>query len=93
MFATILNYHADLKGKRRVGEKSPQHALHLETLREWFPDSLIIHMMRDPRASVASMLHMPWSRGSVVANAPSMAAVEPGSATVSRSAGLFRGPV
>ncbi|HTW63512.1 MAG TPA: sulfotransferase [Bryobacteraceae bacterium] len=69
MFTSILTYYADLQGKRRIGEKSPQHALHLETLREWFRDSLIIHMVRDPRACVASMLHKPWSRGSALGNA------------------------
>jgi Sulfotransferase family len=68
MFTAILNYYAETQGKQRYGEKTPQHALFLETLCEWFPGAVILHMVRDPRASVASMQHMPW-RGSVVANA------------------------
>ena len=69
MFTSILSYNAEVQGKRRVGEKSPQHGQYLKTLLEWFPGATVIHMIRDPRASVASMLHMPWSRGSVMANA------------------------
>jgi Sulfotransferase family len=69
MFTSLLTYHAELHGKRRVGEKTPQHALFLKTLREWFPKSVIIHMVRDPRACVASMLQMAWARGSVISNA------------------------
>jgi hypothetical protein len=69
MFASILRFYADSQGKRRTGEKTPQHALYLETLRQWFPGSVIIHMIRDPRATVASMLGMPWPLRSVFANA------------------------
>jgi hypothetical protein len=68
MFTAILSYYAETQSKPRFGEKTPQHALFLETLFEWFPNAVILHMIRDPRASVASMQRMPW-RGSVVANA------------------------
>jgi hypothetical protein len=68
MFSSLLRYYSDSQGKSRIGEKTPQHALFLETLCEWFPDAVIVHMVRDPRASVASMQRMPWRR-SVVANA------------------------
>jgi len=68
MFSAILSYHAQTRGKPRYGEKTPQHALFLRTLYEWFPNALVLHMIRDPRASVASMQQMPW-RHSVVANA------------------------
>ena len=69
MFTSVLTYHAELHGKQRIGEKTPQHGLFLNILREWFPKSVIIHMVRDPRACVASMLQMPWARGSVISNA------------------------
>ncbi len=68
MFSSLLSYYADSQGKSRIGEKTPQHALFLETLCEWFPNAAILHMIRDPHASVASMQRMPW-RHSVVANA------------------------
>jgi len=68
MFSSLLHYYADSQGKSRFGEKTPQHALFLETLCEWFPNAAILHMVRDPHATVASMQRMPWRR-SVVANA------------------------
>jgi hypothetical protein len=69
LFTAVMQSYADSRGKQRLGEKTPRHALSLTTLREWYPNCVIIHMMRDPRAAVASMLHMPWAQRSVVANA------------------------
>jgi hypothetical protein len=69
MFTSILTYYADSQGKRRHGEKTPRHALFLDTLCEWFPNAVILHMVRDPRAAVASMQREPWAPGSVVLNA------------------------
>ncbi len=69
MFTSILKHHADSQGKPRFGEKTPVHALFLETLCEWFPDAVILHIIRDPRAAVASLQHKPWSPDSVVRNA------------------------
>jgi len=68
MFTSMLSHSAELQGKPRYGEKTPHHALFLDTLCDWFPNAVILHMVRDPRASVASMQHRGW-RGSVVANA------------------------
>ncbi len=68
MFVSMLSHYAESQGKPRYGEKTPHHALFLDTLCDWFPDAVIVHMVRDPRASVASMQHRGW-RGSVVANA------------------------
>lgn len=69
MFAALLRSYADSKGKPRVGEKTPRHALFLETLFEWFPNAVVLHMVRDPHAVVASLEHEPWVAGSVVVNA------------------------
>jgi hypothetical protein len=69
MFSAILSYYAEIHGKRRCGEKTPQHAFFLETLCEWFPNAVILHMIRDPRAVVASLQRAEWSPGSVVTNA------------------------
>jgi hypothetical protein len=69
MFTAILNYYAQLRGKPRRGEKTPRHALFLETLCEWFPDAIILHMLRDPRAAVASLRHEPWFPNSVAVSA------------------------
>ena len=70
LFSGILRYYADQHGKARCGEKTPQHALFLDTLLEWFPEARLLHLVRDPRACVASMQRAPWAmRRSVVTNA------------------------
>ena len=69
MFTAILSYYAETQGKPRCGEKTPQHAFFLETLCEWFPNAVILHMIRDPRAAVASLQRVAWSASSVVTNA------------------------
>lgn len=84
MFSAILSYYAETQGKPRCGEKTPQHAFFLETLCEWFPNAVILHMIRDPRAAVASLQRAVWSPGSVVTNARTWL-------KHNRAARLFRG--
>jgi hypothetical protein len=69
LFACLLDCYAQSKGKRRCGEKTPQHARISETLCEWFPGAIILHMLRDPRAAVASLQQEPWASRSAVTNA------------------------
>jgi hypothetical protein len=69
LFASMLRANADSKGKRYAGEKTPGHALHVNTLCEWFPDCSIIHLVRDPRAAVGSLITMPWATRSVLSGA------------------------
>lgn len=66
---TILDAYAREQGKPRCGEKSPEHAFHLPQILSWFPDCRIIHIVRNPRDVVASMMSMPWSSSSLVTNA------------------------
>lgn len=61
VFATVLRAYAEKAGKRRWGEKTPLHHLHIGRLLEWFPDGRIIYMLRDPRAVVASLQDAPWA--------------------------------
>jgi hypothetical protein len=84
LFTSILSYYAETQGKPRSGEKTPRHALFLETLCEWFPKAVILHMLRDPRAAVASLQREPWASSSVVANARRWL-------RVNRAARLFQG--
>jgi hypothetical protein len=69
LFASMIQAYADFHGKPYSGEKTPQHALHVKTLCEWFPDCTIIHLIRDPRAAVCSLTHMPWASRSVLMGA------------------------
>lgn len=68
-FLLLLDRYAHETGKSRPGEKSPDHALHVDTLCRWYPRCRIVHLVRDPRAVVGSLRRMPWARNSVLANA------------------------
>jgi hypothetical protein len=69
LFSGIARHDAELYGKERWGEKTPQHALFSQTLCDWYPGATLIHMIRDPRDVVASMQRMPFAADSVVQNA------------------------
>jgi hypothetical protein len=69
LFASLLQTCADTHGKPYFGEKTPRHARYVNTLCEWFPDSTIIHLVRDPRAAVCSRVRTRWSNRSVLMGA------------------------
>ena len=69
LFLSFLRFYAQAHGKSRYGEKTPQHALFTETLCQWYPGASVIHLLRDPRDVVASLMRMPWAPKSVLANA------------------------
>ena len=66
LYAAVLNFYAESHGKPRSGEKTPRHALYLDTLREWFPDAPILHIVRDPRDVVTSSHRMFGAPSAVV---------------------------
>ena len=68
-FITLMRLYAAARGKVRYGEKTPQHALFAETLCEWYPKGKLIHLVRDPRDVVGSLLRMPWASNHAAANA------------------------
>jgi len=68
-FATVLRFYATCHRKLRCGEKTPQHVFFIPTLRQWYPRCRIIHLIRDPRDVVASLLRMPWASPNVLVNA------------------------
>lgn len=69
LFASLLQYYADLQQKPRWGEKTPQHAFFAETLCDWYPGAVILHLVRDPRDVVASLQRMPFGFTSAILNA------------------------
>jgi len=48
-------------GKQTWCEKTPQHLLSLDFLWELFPQSLVIHIKRDPRGVVHSLMKQEWA--------------------------------
>lgn len=50
-----------LHGKPTVGEKTPSHALYVESLAAAFPTARFVMLWRDPRAVAASLAQVDWS--------------------------------
>ena len=69
LFAAMLQFGADFQDKPYAGEKTPNHALHVTTLCEWFPNCTIVHLVRDPRAAVCSLMQMPFASRSTLMGA------------------------
>ncbi|MFK0169906.1 sulfotransferase family protein [Streptomyces sp. NPDC090306] len=55
-----LRSYAESHGKVRWGDKRPAYALHVEEILRLFPDAQFVHLVRDGRDCVASLLGMPW---------------------------------
>ncbi len=59
-FSNVMNYlyhhYAQIRGKLRWGEKTPQYIWIVPKILEYFPDAKIIHIIRDARDVVASQL-------------------------------------
>jgi hypothetical protein len=50
----VLRAHARSCGKTRIGAKFPMHYAYTSQLQEWYPDCLLIHTTRNPKAVYAS---------------------------------------
>lgn len=55
-----LRSYAERHGKVRWGDKRPAYALHVEEILRLFPDAQFVHLVRDGRDCVASLMGMPW---------------------------------
>jgi hypothetical protein len=60
LFATLIDLYVERAPHGMtatvVGEKTPSHLAFVPTLRSWFPDAIVVHTFRDPRAIFASEL-------------------------------------
>ncbi|RMD61655.1 MAG: sulfotransferase, partial [Planctomycetota bacterium] len=60
LFLGVMAQWRDRLGKPRLGEKTPGHHKHVERILELFPQAKIIHIHRDPRDVVASIVKLRW---------------------------------
>jgi hypothetical protein len=58
--------YAEATGKQRWGDKRPMYSRYLDAIFSLFPDAQYINVIRDPRASVASMRKLGWYSGGIV---------------------------
>ncbi len=57
VYEVILRLRANMiTNKTFLADKTNQHIYHVPTLIKWFPNAKIIHLLRDPRAILASEL-------------------------------------
>ncbi len=61
LIGSFLEPYLILRGKDRIAEKTPANVLHFTELNELFPDADFVHVIRDGRDVVASLLTMDWT--------------------------------
>ncbi len=63
IIAGLFEKNARGEGKARWGDKTPYYILHLQTIKEMFPNAQIIHVIRDGRDCALSMLSRKYDLG------------------------------
>ncbi len=53
-FKIILEADKEKHGKIIAGEKTPSHIFHVPAIMKWFPNAKILHIIRNPKAVLAS---------------------------------------
>jgi hypothetical protein len=59
-YGTVFRLFAERHGAARWGDKRPAYFQEVDVLLRLFPDAQIVSIVRDVRASVASLKRMPW---------------------------------
>ena len=60
LIGSFLKPFHERSGKRFIAEKTPANALYFRELHLLFPESRFIHVVRDPRDVVASLIKQDW---------------------------------
>lgn len=58
LYWALMREYASLEGKARIGEKTTENVRYLHELRSLFPHARVVHIVRDPRDAVASLVRM-----------------------------------
>lgn len=66
MLAAVTEQYMAAMGKVRWAEKTPDHILTLDSIREHFPHSPVVRIIRDPRDVAISLTKVPWGAMSYV---------------------------
>jgi len=69
VFNLLIKNYLSKKNKSRICEKTPQHLQNIEEILRLYPQAKIIHMIRDGRDTVNSLLKMPWRPKGLLNNA------------------------
>ncbi len=70
-YKTVLEAWAGAHEKQRWGEKTPGNLFYADILLQMFPDAKFIHLIRDPRAGVSSMMKTTFFPDDIAFNAMS----------------------
>jgi hypothetical protein len=65
VLGTCFVLYAEHNGKVRWGDKRPSYAQHLDAVFALFPDAQFVNVVRDPRATAASVRRIGWYQGDV----------------------------
>lgn len=61
-YKDLLQEYMYKQGKKHVGDKDPKNIEYMQLIRKVFPQAIIIHIYRDPRAVIASRMKAKWSK-------------------------------
>jgi hypothetical protein len=61
-YSELLRKYAASKQKNRIGDKDPRGTEYLPVIYHYWPDSFVIHLIRDPRDVLASKKKAAWSK-------------------------------
>lgn len=61
-YNNILKEYRFNKSKQYIGDKDPKNIEYLKIINKNFPNCLIIHIIRDPRAVISSRIKAKWSK-------------------------------
>ena len=65
LLATCFVMYAENEDKPRWGDKRPMYASRMTAVWDLFPDAHFFHVVRDPRACVASLRKLHWYDGNI----------------------------
>ncbi|MDA0772533.1 MAG: sulfotransferase [Cyanobacteria bacterium] len=69
VFDLLMNSFLDSRSKARLCENTPQHLCHIEEILTLYPQAKFIHLIRDGRDTIRSLMQMPWRPKGLLNNA------------------------